>query len=70
MNSLIECSHADFGYENQDAVVDVTMLLIFLLSPLRFVLPLPQRNTLSPEKIGNPEPKFLLFLQDSHQFRI
>ena len=25
MNSLIECSHADFGYENQDAVVDVTM---------------------------------------------
>ena len=25
MNSLIQCSHADFGYENQDAVVDVTM---------------------------------------------
>ena len=26
MNSLIQCSHADFGYENQDAVVDVTDL--------------------------------------------
>ena len=25
MNSLIQCSRADFGYENQDAVVDVTM---------------------------------------------
>lgn len=25
MNPLIQCSHADFGYENQDAVVDVTM---------------------------------------------
>mgnify|MGYP000882741223 FL=1 len=25
MNSLIECSHVDFGYENQDAVVGVTM---------------------------------------------
>ena len=25
MNSLIQCSHADFGYENQDAVVAVTM---------------------------------------------
>lgn len=25
MNSLIQCSHVDFGYENQDAVVDVTM---------------------------------------------
>lgn len=25
MNPLIQCSHVDFGYENQDAVVDVTM---------------------------------------------
>ncbi|RGY96345.1 metal ABC transporter ATP-binding protein [Clostridium sp. AM58-1XD] len=25
MNSLITCSHVDFGYENYDAVVDVTM---------------------------------------------
>lgn len=25
MNSLIECSHVDFGYENHDAVIDVTM---------------------------------------------
>lgn len=25
MNSLIACSHVDFGYENYDAVVDVTM---------------------------------------------
>lgn len=25
MNPLIQCSHADFGYDNQDAVVDVTM---------------------------------------------
>ncbi len=25
MSPLIQCSHVDFGYENQDAVVDVTM---------------------------------------------
>lgn len=25
MNPLIECSHVDFGYENYDAVIDVTM---------------------------------------------
>lgn len=25
MNPLITCSHADFGYENHDAVIDVTM---------------------------------------------
>lgn len=25
MNSLITCSHVDFGYENHDAVIDVTM---------------------------------------------
>lgn len=25
MNPLIQCSHVDFGYENQDAVVNVTM---------------------------------------------
>lgn len=25
MNPLIQCSHVDFGYENQDAVVEVTM---------------------------------------------
>lgn len=25
MNALITCEHVDFGYENVDAVVDVTM---------------------------------------------
>ena len=25
MNALITCSHVDFGYENYDAVVDVSM---------------------------------------------
>ena len=25
MSSLITCSHVDFGYENHDAVVDLTM---------------------------------------------
>lgn len=25
MNSLIKCEHVDFGYENHDAVIDVTM---------------------------------------------
>ena len=25
MSSLITCNHVDFGYENQDAVIDLTM---------------------------------------------
>ena len=25
MSALITCSHVDFGYENQDAVIDLTM---------------------------------------------
>ena len=25
MSALITCSHVDFGYENHDAVVDLTM---------------------------------------------
>ena len=25
MSALITCSHVDFGYENQDAVTDLTM---------------------------------------------
>ena len=25
MSALITCSHVDFGYENQDAVMDLTL---------------------------------------------